>query len=157
LRGAKNPIEGLDFVEGNAYHIFAKRSDDFSFIGNKKYELVEVKHVFKPHKPYSWKNLCAPGYQTFHGECVFAFRCNEDAYPGRPCTIDSTEQDYLRPLQQHKVGIHPEDTICLESLQLLVGIDSKPACVKPSSVAMYIQSKTCRSSEINHMKLDNTY
>ncbi len=132
--GAKNPIEGLDFVEGNGYHIIAKQSDDFRPIDNKKYELVKVKHIFKPHEPYSSKDLCAPGYQTFQGQCVFAFVCTTDAYPGRPCTWDVTEQNHLRPLQQGKVGIMPEDIICLESLQLLVGIDGKPACVNQSSV-----------------------
>ena len=132
--GAKIPIEGLDFVEGNAYHIIAKRSDDFRPIDNKKYELVEVKNVFKPHKPYSWKGLCAPGYQTFQGQCIFASVCNEDAYPGRPCTWDTTEQNYLRPLQQGKVGIMPEDIICLETLQLVLNYDSVSACVKISSV-----------------------
>ena len=137
--GAKNPIVGLDFVEGNGYHIIVKRSDDFRSIDNKKYELVEVKHIFKPHEPYSSKDLCAPGYQAFEGQCVFAYVCNADAYPGRPCTWDVTEQNYLRPLQQGKVGIMPEDIICLESLQLLVGIDGKPACVKQSSVDRLVE------------------
>ena len=132
--GAKNPIEGLDFVEGNMYHIIAKRADDFRPIDNKKYELVEIKHIFKPHEPYSLKSLCAPGYQTFQRQCVFASVCNADAYPGRPCSWDVTEQEYLRPLQQGKVGILPEDIVCLETLQLLAGIDGNPACVKQSSV-----------------------
>ena len=82
--GAKFPIEGLDFVEGNGYHIIAKKSDDFRPIDNKKYELVEVKHIFKPHEPYSSKSLCAPGYQAFQGQCVFASICSTDAYPGKP-------------------------------------------------------------------------
>ena len=137
--GAKNPIEGLDFVEGNGYHIIVKRSEDFRPIDNKKYELVEVKHIFKPHKPYSWKGLCAPGYQTFEGQCIFASRCNADAYPGRPCTWDVTEQNYLRPLQQYKTGIPAEDTICLESLQLFLSVDGKPACVKQSSVGDFVE------------------
>ena len=133
---AQFPIVGLDFVEGNTYHIIAKKSEQFSPLGNDKYELIEIKHIFKPHEPYSWKSLCAPGYivDPLGDDCVFAFRCSEDAYPGKPCTINWTEQNYLRPLQQHKVGITAEDTICLESLQLLVGIDGKPACVKQSSV-----------------------
>ena len=59
---AQFPIAGLDFVEGNTYHIVAKKSEDFSPLENNRYELIEVKHVFKPHEPYSWKSLCAPGY-----------------------------------------------------------------------------------------------
>ena len=132
--GAKNPIEGLDFVEGNGYHIIVKKSDDFRPIDNKKYELVEVKHIFKPHEPYSSKNLCAPGYQEFQGQCKFSPVCSADAYPGRPCTWDVTEQNYLRPLQQGKVDIMPEDIICLDTLQLVLNYDNTPACVKISSV-----------------------
>lgn len=139
--GAQFPIVGLDFVEGNTYHIIAKRSDDFSFFGNKKYELVEVKQIFKSHEPYSWKSLCAPGYTTTwtSENCVFAFRCSEHAYPGKPCTINRVDQDYLRPLQQQKVGILPEDVICLESLQLTVRSDGSSACVDSSSVDQLLQ------------------
>ena len=133
--GAQFPIVGLDFVEGNAYHIIAKKSDDFVPFGNKKYELIEIKHIFKPHEPYSWKSQCVPGYITWNdGNCVFAFRCSEHAYPGKPCTIGFDEQDYLKPIHQHKVGISAEDTICLESLQLLISDNNTPACVKQSSV-----------------------
>ncbi len=139
--GALYPIVGIDFVEGNAYHIIAKKSDDFQFPENKKYELIEIKHIFKPHKPYSWKSLCAPGYLIDpHGDdCVFVFRCSEDAYPGRPCIINWTEQDYLRPLHQQKVGILPEDTICLENLQLIIDNDNTPVCVKQSSVEKLLE------------------
>ena len=132
---AHYPIVGLDFVEGNTYHIVAKKSFDFAPFEAKKYELVEIKQIFKPHEPYSWKSQCAPGYITWtDGNCVFAFRCSEHAYPGKPCTIGFDEQDYLKPIHQHKVGISAEDTICLESLQLLISNSNTPACVKQSSV-----------------------
>ena len=132
---ASIPIDGLDYVEGNTYHIIAKKSDDFTFPLNKKYDLIEIKQVFKSHKPYSLKNLCLPGYHVWtDGNCVFAFRCSEYAYPGKPCKFSFHEQDYLRPLQQQKVGILPEDIICLESLQLVISQDNTPACVKHSSV-----------------------
>ena len=138
---AQFPIVGLDFVEGNTYHIIAKKSEDFNPLGNNKYELIEIKHIFKPHEPYSWKSLCAPGYfiDPLGNDCVFAFRCSEDAYPGKPCTVNWTEQNYLRPLQQQKVGILTEDTICLENLQLIIGNDNTPACVKQSSVEKLLE------------------
>ena len=133
--GAQKPIVGLDFVEGNAYHIIAKKADSFQIFGNKKYELVEIIQIFKPHKPYSWKSLCVPGYLTSpDGDCVFAFRCSEVAYPGKPCTINMNKQEYLKPIHQHKVGILPEDVICLETLQLVVDNNNSPKCVKYTSV-----------------------
>ena len=128
-------IDGLDYVEGNAYLISAKKSFALPLDELPKYKLVEVKQVFKSHKPYSWKSQCVPGYHTWtDGNCVFAFRCSEYAYPGKPCTTGFDKQDYLRPLHQHKVGIFTEDTICLETLKLLISGDDIPVCVKPSSV-----------------------
>ena len=53
---------------------------------------------------------------------------------GKPCTINRIEQNYLRPLEQEKVGILSEDVICLESLQLIISSDNTSACVKSSSV-----------------------
>ena len=83
-------IDGLDYVEGNAYLISAKKSLSIPLVELPKYELIEVNQVFKSHEPYSWKGLCVPGYHTWDGECVFAFRCSEFAYPGKPCTRDFT-------------------------------------------------------------------
>ena len=127
-------IEGLDYVEGNTYLISVKKLLTLPLVEYSKYELIEIKQVFKSHEPYSWKSLCVPGYHVWiDGNCVFSFRCSEYAYPGKLCVTNSVEQDYLRPLQQEKVGILPEDVICLEFLQLVIN-DNIPACVKSSSV-----------------------
>ena len=131
---AKDPIIGLDFVEGTAYHIIAKKTDSFQIFGDKEYELIETKSVFKSHEPYSWKGLCVPGYISIHGTCSFAFRCSEYAYPGKPCQISMRSSEYLKPIHQSKVGFLPEETICLEKLHLLINHDNTPACVKESSV-----------------------
>ncbi len=136
---AKDPIIGLDFVEGNAYHVIVKKTDSFQILGDKEYELVQTKQVFKSHEPYSWKDLCVPGYISIHGTCVFAFRCSEYAYPGKLCEISFHNSDYLRPLYQSKVGFLPEETICLEKLQLLISHDDFPACVKESSVEKLVE------------------
>ncbi len=128
-------IEGLDYVEGNTYLISAKKLFILPLAEYPKYKLIEIKQIFKSHEPYSWKNICIPGYNVWIDEnCVFAFRCGEYAYPGKPCVVNSVEQNYLRPSHQQKVGISPKDTICLESFQLLIGSDNTSACVKPSSV-----------------------
>ena len=131
---AKDPIIGLDFVEGTAYHIIAKKTNSFQIFGDKEYELVETKNVFMSHEPYSWKSLCVPGYISIHGTCSFAFRCSEYAYPGKPCQISMRSSEYLKPTHQSKVGFLPEKTICLEKLYLLISHDNTPACVKESSV-----------------------
>jgi hypothetical protein len=126
-------IEGLDYVEGNTYLISAKKSPTIPLVESPKYELIELKQVFKSHKPY--ENTCAPGYHIWRGgDCVFGFRCGEYAYPGKLCVINSQTQDYLRPLQQEKTGVLPEDVICLESFQLLFGFYNNSVCVDPSSV-----------------------
>ena len=126
-------IDRLDYVEGNTYLISAKKSFTLPLIEPPKYELVEIKHVFKSHKPYN--NTCVPGYHVWtDGNCVFAFRCSEYAYPGKLCVTNSVEQKYLRPLQQQKAEMLPEDVICLESLQLALKPNGSSACVNSSSV-----------------------
>ena len=136
---AKDPIIGLDFVEGNAYHIIAKKLFTIPLAEPQKYELVEIKQVFKSHEPYSWKSLCVPGYISIHGTCSFAFRCSEYAYPGKPCQISMRSSEYLKPIHQSKVGFLPEETICLEKLHLLISHDNTPACVKESSVEKLVE------------------
>jgi hypothetical protein len=126
-------IDGLDYVERNTYLISAKKSFTFPLVEPPKYELVEIKRVFKSHTPYN--NACAPGYHVWvDGDCVFAFRCSEHTYPGKLCIIDSRSLDYLRPLQQEKAGMPSEDVICLEPLHLVIKPDSGSACVNSSSV-----------------------
>ena len=136
---AKDPIVGLDFVEGTAYHIVAKKLFGLPLVEPQKYELVEIKQVFKSHEPYSWKGLCVPGYMSIHGTCSFAFRCSEYAYPGKPCDISMRNSEYLKPIHQSKVGFLPEETICLEKLQLVITHDNRPLCVKESSVEKLVE------------------
>ena len=136
---AKDPIIGLDFAEGIAYHIVAEKADSFQIFGTKEYNLVETKMVFKSHESYSWKSLCVPGYISIHGICSFAFRCSEYAYPGKPCQISMRSSEYLKPIHQYKVGFLPEETICLEKLHLLISHDNTPVCVKESSVEKLLE------------------
>ena len=136
---AKDPIIGLDSVEGTAYHIIAKKLFTVPLVQPQEYELVEIKQVFKSHEPYSWKGLCVPGYISIHNTCAFAFRCSEYSYPGKPCEISMRSSEYLKPIHQSKVGFLPEETICLEKLHLLIGHDGSPACVKESSVEKLVQ------------------
>ena len=150
---ATDPIIGLDFVEGNTYHIIAKKTDNFQLLGDKEYELVETIKVFKPHKPYSWKGLCVPGYISIHNTCSFAFRCSEYAYPGKPCEISMRSSEYLKPIHQHKVGIAPQDTICLESLRLVLNHENMPYCVKPSSTEKMLE----RGFTIGKINNDSPY
>ncbi|MCH9658681.1 hypothetical protein K0U27_08355 [archaeon] len=136
---AKDPIVGLDFVEGTAYHITAKKLFTVPLVQPQEYELIEIKQVFKSHEPYSWKGLCVPGYISIHGTCTFAFRCSEYSYPGKPCEISMLSSEYLKPIHQSKVGFLPEETICLEKLHLLISHDNTPACVKESSVEKLVE------------------
>ena len=109
------------------------------FVQHQQFELVEIKQVFKPHEPYSWKGLCVPGYISIHGTCEFGFRCSEYAYPGKPCEISMRSSEYLKPIHQSKVGFLPEETICLEKLQLLITLNNEPVCVKESSVEKLVE------------------
>ena len=136
---AKDPIIGLDFVEGTAYHIIAKKLFTVPLVQPQEYELVEIKQVFQSHEPYSWKGLCVPGYILTHGTCAFAFRCSEYSYPGKPCQISMRSSEYLKPIHQYKVGFLPEETICLEKFYLLISHDNTPACVKESSVEKLVE------------------
>ena len=136
---AKDPIIGLNFEEGTAYHITAKKLFTVPLVQPQEYELVEIKQVFKSHEPYSWKNLCVPGYISINNICSFAFRCSEYSYPGKLCEISMRSSEYLKPIHQSKVGFLSEETICLEKLQLLITQDNRPLCVKESSVEKLVE------------------
>ena len=136
---AQYPIIDLEFVKGNAYHITVNRLLSVPFVQHPQFELVEIKQVFKSHEPYSWKGLCVPGYISIHGTCEFGFRCSEYAYPGKPCEISMRSSEYLKPIHQSKVGFLPEETICLEKLQLLITPNNEPVCVKESSAEKLVE------------------
>ena len=141
-------IAGLDYVEGDTYLISAKKSFTLPLVEFSKYELIEIKKVFQSHKPYN--NICVPGYHVWiDGDCEFACRCSEHAYPGKLCVTNSKAQEYLRPLQQERVGISSKNVICLESLQLIIAPNGNSACVKSLSIDKLLE-RSFRLAESNN-------
>jgi len=129
-------IEGFDFVEGYNYKIIvnvSKVENPPADSSNLKYKLIEIVEKSSSHHiPY--QNLCAPGFVPLGKICVLNDRCGPSAYPGKICFIDGKVQPYLRPLQQGKAGITPDEVICTENLLLVFKYDSSPACVRNSSI-----------------------
>ena len=129
-------IDGFSFVEGNSYKISVKVTDvkDPPADGSsKKYELVKIleQKSMTRHMPY--KNLCAPGFVPLNEICVLNDRCGSGAYPEKICVMDGIKQQYLKSLQQGRVGIAASDVICAEPLQLIFKYNASPACVRLES------------------------
>ena len=129
-------IEGFDFVEGYNYKIIV----DVSIIenppadaSNLKYKLIEIIEK-SPNHHFPYQNMCAPGFVPLGKICVLNDRCGPSVYPGKICVIDGKVQPYLRPLQQGRAGIMPDEIICAEHLSLVFRHDSSPACVRKSSI-----------------------
>ena len=129
-------IDGFDFVEGYSYKIIvnvSKVENPPADSSNLKYKLIEIiEKSSSHHVPY--QNLCAPGFVPLGKICVLNDRCGSSAYPGKICVTDGKIQPYLRPLQQGKAGITPDEIICAENRLLVFKHDSSPACVKKSSI-----------------------
>lgn len=135
-RNFYDKVEGFDFVEGYNYKIIvnvSKVENPPADASNLKYKLIEIVEK-SPSYRIPYQNMCAPGFVPLGKICVLNDRCGPGAYPGKICIMDGKVQPYLRPLQQEKAGIIPDEVICAENLLLIFKHDSSPACVRKSSI-----------------------
>ena len=131
-------IQRFNFVPGNAYQVSVMITDVINppaDASSKKYELIKIisQELTAKHAPY--KDTCAPGFVPLGQICVLNDRCGPGAYAGKVCMMEGVKQPYLKPLQQVKAGILPENTICAEGFRkMFTPHDTSPACIKPQSV-----------------------